>query len=173
MEHTAYTHRSKGYSGDTTTRWHQNSSKQNKRETKPDQDQWITIWLKKFDKIAESQKVQPRKRILQRTLIDLFLWRNPGSPYKIERLIIEEFIREFGEFGAETMRFFYTCLAASEQHLEYIDAVHTVGGVTDNATAAANIVATVIPQNPPQEDVKKKELSSKPVPSPEVHSDIS
>jgi site-specific recombinase XerD len=158
--------------GDSNTWWYQNNSKQNKRDTKPDQEQWIAIWLKKFDGIAEKQNIQPRKRILFRTLIDLFIWRNPGSPYKIKSLIMEEFIREFGEFGAETLRFFYTYVAESLQHVEYIDALTNAGSITGNVPAHAKIaVPVLLPQNPPQSNSKKKELSSKPAIISESHAE--
>jgi hypothetical protein len=158
--------------GDSNTWWYQNNSKQNKRDTKLDQEQWIAIWLKKFDGIAEKQNIQPRKRILFRTLIDLFIWRNPGSPYKIKSLIMEEFIREFGEFGAETLRFFYTYVAESLQHVEYIDALTNAGSITGNVPAHAKIaVPVLLPQHPPQSDLKKKELSSKPAILSESHAE--
>jgi hypothetical protein len=79
---------------------------------------------------VESQNVQFKRRILYRALIELFLRRNPGSPYKILFWAIDQFTREFGDFGIETLAFFYRYVAVSEKIVEYIFPGDALGSTT-------------------------------------------
>jgi site-specific recombinase XerD len=89
----------------------------NTTQPKKNQRYWINVWFKKFSLIAKEKNVLPDKVIQMRTLLELFLWRNPGSPYFISCTIVEKFSREFGEIGAEALRFFYSFLAVSKEHM--------------------------------------------------------
>jgi hypothetical protein len=66
----------------------------------------------------------------------------------VARKAIGQFIREFGDFGAETLAFFYRYVVVSEEIVEYIFPGDAVKCDTENAQFATN----TSPLNPPQGD---------------------
>jgi site-specific recombinase XerD len=77
----------------------------------------VEVWVKKFCQAAKEQNVLLEKLIRMKGLIELFIWRNPGSPYRINSVIVQKFSREFGEYGVESLKFFYSFAAVSECHV--------------------------------------------------------
>jgi site-specific recombinase XerD len=95
----------------------QNVISQEDREPKRDQRYWVNVWIKKFCQAAEEQNVPSEKLLRMKGLIELFIWRNPGSPYQINSVFVQKFSKEFGEYGTESLKFFYSFVAVSERHL--------------------------------------------------------
>lgn len=95
----------------------QTVSSQGYRQTEKDQLYWVNLWIKKFYLAAKEQNVPYDKRLQMRGLIELFLWRNPGSPYLIDLAIVQKFSHDFREIGADSLRFFYSFTAISKQHV--------------------------------------------------------
>lgn len=104
----------------------QNVVSQDDRQPKKDQRYWVNVWVKKFCEAARTQHVPSEKLIPMKGLIELFIWRNPGSPYHINPAIVQKFSKEFGETGAEVLAHFYTFVAVSERHLAVLRELRTV-----------------------------------------------
>jgi integrase/recombinase XerD len=88
---------------------------------KHDNDEWICIWLKKFEKAADTAVLVAGVKTLYRILIERFLTKNPGSPYFITKKAIETAIRETGTVGKDALIFFYQYCAISKQQLQIIE----------------------------------------------------
>lgn len=88
-------------------------------QSKTHQD-WIAFWLKKFDRAALANSIPQEKRFLLRGFMELFLWRNPGSPYQISEQSIDNFIRQCGQAGKDALLFFYGKLAVSQRHIQLL-----------------------------------------------------
>lgn len=98
----------------------ENISSQGDRQPERDQQDWVEYWVKKFGQIAKGQKVPSDKLLQMKGLIELFLWRNPGSPYQIRGATVQQFSQEFGEIGGDSLRFFFSFVAIFKQHLEIL-----------------------------------------------------
>ncbi len=95
----------------------QNVSNQGNRKTEKDQRYWVHVWVKKFSIAAKEQNIPDDKMIQMRALIELFILRNPGSPYAISYATVRKFSQEFSDPGTETLVLFYTFVAISGDHV--------------------------------------------------------
>ncbi len=106
----------------------QNISSQDSRKTEKDQRYWVDVWVKKFSLAAKEQHVPDDKIIQMKALVELFIRRNPGSPYIISYATVRNFSKEFGDCGADTLLLFYKFAAISEPH------VAVLGGISSEKT---------------------------------------
>jgi site-specific recombinase XerD len=87
-------------------------------------------------------------------MIEIFLRRNPGTPYNVKYWVIDKFINDFGDFGAETLAFFYRYVAVCAELVEYVTG-EVIGSNPDNARIShPSSTGTLKRLNPPQEDLK-------------------
>jgi integrase/recombinase XerD len=83
-------------------------------------EEWKTIWLNKFDRLAAKEAIDTDKRLKMRKILSNFIQKNPGSPYHIKSEIISEYLKKADRIEFETIRFFYSKMAVSAKHQELI-----------------------------------------------------
>ncbi len=79
-------------------------------------EQWIDFWLNKFDMVISYLTIESGNSYCLRSVIELFLKQNPGSPYHIPDETIRNFLYQNADSGYDALFFFYTRLAVSKKH---------------------------------------------------------
>jgi site-specific recombinase XerD len=156
----------------------QNILSQDNRQPKKDQRFWVNVWIKKFFEAAKKQNVSDDKLTQMKALIELFIRRNPGSPYHIDLVIVQKFSQEFNDIGHETLKIFYTFVAVSERHLAVLRELRSenagnkkssnvlIQSNTHQSTSFTGNSDKDKPQTPTPVTEHKKALSSRTVQSP-------
>jgi len=90
----------------------------NKKKTS---EEWKTIWLNKFDRIAAQEGINPEKSARMRRIIDDYLLNNPGAPYFIKTENFTEYFQKSDRFQQETIRFLYDKVAQSPKYRGLIE----------------------------------------------------
>ena len=126
------------------------------------QAEWIEVWLKKFDAVAALHKVQPEKRYVLRGFIELFLWKNPGSPYYFSQKVVRSFLAQTGTPGNDALCFFYHHIAVSKIHTKLLDEINSPAAGRVETVSKQDICTTPV-QSVQIVDTSKNVRESSPV----------
>ncbi|MBD3317131.1 MAG: tyrosine-type recombinase/integrase [Chitinivibrionales bacterium] len=92
------------------------------------QIEWQKIWLRKLDRTMEADGIEESSRTAMRSMLAVYLEKNPYSPYRIFSYRLKNYLKKTGKGAADALRYFYENVAHSDKHLALITAEYPDSG---------------------------------------------
>jgi hypothetical protein len=89
-------------------------------------EKWTEFWLEKFSIELEKLNCPSKDIVAQKSIIRLYLTKNPGNPRTVDIKKMLAFIKSYKTTAAPPLMLFYNVVSHSEKHLEALAAIAAI-----------------------------------------------